>query len=420
MPTQVQIRGTTQATQEARTLASRELDINTTDKRLAIHDGSTVGGTPHVNWVDEVNQTFIAAAGSGTDTITMTLAKAPAAYQAFQRFVFEAANTNTGSATLNVNSLGAKTIKKKDNNTGTIAVLVAGDIIQGGIYTVFYDGTDMILESIDSGGIQDVSQGDLNTSTGTFSQSTSSAFSVSYSSIDLTLSGVANHVTLPGGQYGFTLQSRCADANNRLSGWMLSNDSQSYIAGAMPFIYDSANVTASVLGQQRYITSSPPFDHGDGDTQGYLFLKLNKQADILSHYFADVPPWGYNGKTNIRCDYKCPITGKKYKRVQNKNSLKDIIEGKAKQKDVYEEITQSVKNADISEVPHPFGGKVGKDETIVLVDPMDERVGRLIAAQNSGEQDISDSIIKGLITADQDKVTRKGLDHLSVHRFKFK
>lgn len=141
MPTQVQIRGNTQATQEARTLASRELDVNTTDKRIAVHDGTTAGGVPHVNCFDQQNQEFSYASASGTNSLTLTLAQAPAAYQAGQRFVFKAANANTGSVTINVNSLGAKTIKKK-SGSGTLVALDSGDIIQDGLYEIYYDGTD--------------------------------------------------------------------------------------------------------------------------------------------------------------------------------------------------------------------------------------------------------------------------------------
>ena len=143
MPTQVQIRGAAQATQEVRTLASRELDVNTTDKRICIHDGSTAGGIPHVNYADHQNQEFVYAAATGTDAIAISLAIAPAAYQAGQKFCFKAANNNTGSATLNVNSLGAQTLKKKGS---TLETLSADDIIAGGIYTVYYDGTDFIIE----------------------------------------------------------------------------------------------------------------------------------------------------------------------------------------------------------------------------------------------------------------------------------
>lgn len=53
-----------------------------------------------------------------------------------QRFTFKAATSNTGAATLNVNSLGAKTIKK--NKTATLA---DGDILGGQIVEVVYDST---------------------------------------------------------------------------------------------------------------------------------------------------------------------------------------------------------------------------------------------------------------------------------------
>jgi len=145
MPTQVQVRGTTQATQEARTLATRELDVNTTDVRLAIHDGSTAGGVPHANCFDIQNQEWTYAAATGTNSLTVTLAKAPGAYAAGQKFAVKAQNTNTGSVTINFNSLGAKTVKKI--TSGGIVVLAASDFIQGGIYEMTYDGTDMIVSS---------------------------------------------------------------------------------------------------------------------------------------------------------------------------------------------------------------------------------------------------------------------------------
>lgn len=139
MATQVQIRGATQATQEARTLASRELDINTSDKRICIHDGSTAGGVPHLNFFDAQNQEFVYAAASGTDALTITLARAPAAYAQGQKFAFKAANTNTGAATLNVNSLGAVAIYKISG--GAIVAVAAGDLVQNGIYEVVYSTT---------------------------------------------------------------------------------------------------------------------------------------------------------------------------------------------------------------------------------------------------------------------------------------
>lgn len=140
MPTQVQIRGAVEATQEARTLVSRELDVNTTDTRLAVHNGSTAGGIRHLNSFDSQNQEFTFANATGTNALTITLAVAPTSYQNGQRFVFKTANTNTGSVTLNVNSLGAQTLKKIEG--GALVNLVSGDLIAGQVVIVVYDGTD--------------------------------------------------------------------------------------------------------------------------------------------------------------------------------------------------------------------------------------------------------------------------------------
>lgn len=78
---------------------------------------------------------------AGTDTITGSIVTPTlAAYVAGQSFRFVAAGTNTGAATLNINSLGAKSITKN----GATA-LAAGDIVSGAAYNVTYDGTQFQL-----------------------------------------------------------------------------------------------------------------------------------------------------------------------------------------------------------------------------------------------------------------------------------
>lgn len=147
MSVQIQQRGASAATQNARTLAAREIDIDTTNKRVAVHDGSRTGGYHMANYFDIQNQSFSYIGASGTNAITATYAPVPSAYTAGQSFKFKAANTNTGAVTLNVNSLGAKNVYKRDKASGTLVALVAGDIIQNGIYTVDYDGTQFQLIS---------------------------------------------------------------------------------------------------------------------------------------------------------------------------------------------------------------------------------------------------------------------------------
>lgn len=94
--------------------------------------------------VDKVQDSAHTYAGTsaGTDTITATLSPAITAYAAGQRFTFLAGGTNTGAATLNLNSVGAGAIKKGPNGATALA---AGDITAGGLYTVEYDGTNFQL-----------------------------------------------------------------------------------------------------------------------------------------------------------------------------------------------------------------------------------------------------------------------------------
>lgn len=82
-------------------------------------------------------------AGSGND-YAVTLAPAPASYTPLANavLVFKATHANTGAATLNVNALGAKSILGVDG-----AALESGDIENGGVVAVFYDGTNFLLIS---------------------------------------------------------------------------------------------------------------------------------------------------------------------------------------------------------------------------------------------------------------------------------
>lgn len=82
-------------------------------------------------------------AATGTDTYAVTLSPAPTGYQTGQSIKVTFANTNTGAATINVNGLGAKAIKK-----GISTALIAGDLIVGQVYELVYNGTDFVVEVV--------------------------------------------------------------------------------------------------------------------------------------------------------------------------------------------------------------------------------------------------------------------------------
>lgn len=84
--------------------------------------------------------TDYAADTGAADAYVITLSPSPASYTTGRLYAFKATNTNTGASTLNVNSLGAKTIK-----TLAGADLPAETIVANGIYECRYDGTNMQL-----------------------------------------------------------------------------------------------------------------------------------------------------------------------------------------------------------------------------------------------------------------------------------
>jgi len=94
-----------------------------------LSDIPTGGGIPH-------------ATAAGTDTYTATITGV-AAYNDADAFLIRFTNGNTSSATLNINSLGAKTLYR--NNDGA---LIGGDIIDGGemlcIYNTSLNGFQLI------------------------------------------------------------------------------------------------------------------------------------------------------------------------------------------------------------------------------------------------------------------------------------
>lgn len=73
---------------------------------------------------------------AGADTITATAALSMSAYSAGQQFSFISAGANTGAVTLNINSIGAKSVTKH----GATALAV-NEIISGAVVVVEYDGT---------------------------------------------------------------------------------------------------------------------------------------------------------------------------------------------------------------------------------------------------------------------------------------
>jgi len=78
----------------------------------------------------------LAVSGGSANAQTLTTGMTLAAYQQGLLMGFEAGYTNTGTTTLNVDSVGAKTVKRANGSN-----LAPGDITAGGLYLVAYETT---------------------------------------------------------------------------------------------------------------------------------------------------------------------------------------------------------------------------------------------------------------------------------------
>ena len=102
--------------------------------------GAGTSSTDAVNLSQLQNSTGTFLTVSGTDTILGTVSPSVGAYAVGQIFAFVAAATNTGAATINISSLGAKSITR----LGATA-LIAGDLIINSVAFIVYDGTQFQL-----------------------------------------------------------------------------------------------------------------------------------------------------------------------------------------------------------------------------------------------------------------------------------
>lgn len=121
--------------------------FDTTAHALRIYDGTNwqpVGNLAGSQWSaisNGVPFTIPASTGS-SNAYVVTYASVPTAYVNGQHYPFIANFQNTSAATLNVNSIGAKALKKQGGTA-----LISADIGNGAVVDTVYDGTNLQILS---------------------------------------------------------------------------------------------------------------------------------------------------------------------------------------------------------------------------------------------------------------------------------
>ena len=103
---------------------------------------------------DYVLQVPYGVATGSANTYTVTLDPIPVSYVDGMAIAVKINVNNTGTSTINVNGLGAKTIKKPNGND-----VSAGNLKASSIYSMRYNGTNFILQGSDAAG--DATPGDV-------------------------------------------------------------------------------------------------------------------------------------------------------------------------------------------------------------------------------------------------------------------
>ena len=111
-----------------------------TYKHTGVGNGSARTDYLAVGQLQDSAVTCAAATVSSSNVYVATLSPAVTAYTTGMTVRLEFAAINTASATINLNSVGAKTIKDLYGNA-----LIGGELTAGGIMTLIYDGTDMLI-----------------------------------------------------------------------------------------------------------------------------------------------------------------------------------------------------------------------------------------------------------------------------------
>src|SRR5690606_36361066 len=185
------------------------------------------------------------------------------------------------------------------------------------------------------------------------------------------------------------------------------------------------NMTVTV--RQRYVQSSPPYDHGDGPVQGYVYAELRPDGRVGGLYVAEDPPW--YGNTVHAPREQFVKDGKPFGRfVRPACRLCDLKAGKITLDEymaragecevVEEEITPAVKLRGMAGLAQPFLD-VKPGRTVVLVDPMDELTGRLIRMMQAGES-VPELFAEGYLRVDNEALKRGGPPGVPVHPVKWR
>lgn len=268
-----------------------------------------------------------------------------------------------------------------------------------------------------------VHQAELYTSNGTVS-------------VNLGVGSTGETGILPSSTHGFVprVYSSVSDPDHIFYGLYRTNLTTSWTAPACRF-YNGGNA-AWFYGNQTYVLSSPPYDLGDGVVGLFMFAEIRPNGQIKRMYISEDGPWHDYGPTNCKAQrYDKQGRGWRHQRVYNAEMIEErfylselkakvsaggvltqneidrirdlgIAESRASLQEI--EITQSVKQADMSLIQHPFMGVVEPGNTVVLLDPVSDFNHLMTQAHKVDEHDLAELFSIGALKITNTELSRSG------------
>jgi hypothetical protein len=210
----------------------------------------------------------------------------------------------------------------------------------------------------------------------------------------------------PGALHQSHLASATASGTGSGTSYTLTGGTYSWwTAGGNGEPFNAGDTSAGVIGvsgisiDERYIQSSPPYNLGDGDIPLFMLATVAPSGAIVTLSVAPDPPWANNGPTNIAPERIDPVTrrGYRYYAMVGDTLLVDVLRtprgrqqmlrGELDVRSVELEITQEIKNRDISVVPHNWPG-LNPAASVVMLNPFSpasSRMWRLYEQLGAGE-----------------------------------
>jgi hypothetical protein len=220
--------------------------------------------------------------------------------------------------------------------------------------------------------------------------------------------------TLPGGAYGFWPRMQFLTGGGSGYGYTISVDLRTGLSGGIAvgsYIY--AALTSgqwddeTLVAYQRYVQSSPPYDLGNGQVPLFVFALVERSTGrVLGTYVAEDPPWANNGPTDTRA-HMTDSSGRqwRYETPERDQALEQYRAGRLAPEELdaalaaqprLVEVTQDLKQRDMTLIPHPFPDLDPATQTVVLLDPVGQRAELLHRLARAGE-DVASLVSKELV-----------------------